>query len=80
MSSLPRANGERLMITPDICPPCPPSIHPDRWKKMHENCHRVERLTGICPFNGDGWEKVAVILMDMLEAAKKPRVRKKAGA
>ena len=38
-----------------------------RWQKHVENTCRAERLTGIVPFDADGWEKVAVLLMDKLE-------------
>ena len=45
----------------------PPGVDSARWKKHGENCRRAERLTGVAPVAAEGWEIVAVILMNMLE-------------
>ena len=48
--------------------PAPLGVDKKRWKKEGENLRRAERLTGVAVIAPEGWETVAVILMDMLEA------------
>jgi hypothetical protein len=45
----------------------PADVDPKRWKKQMQNCQRAERLTGVAPVAAEGWETVAVILMNLLE-------------
>lgn len=39
----------------------------ERWDKMTENSKRGEKLTGVLPISGSGWETVCVLLMDEVE-------------
>jgi tRNA A37 threonylcarbamoyladenosine modification protein TsaB len=56
-----------MMMTGDKPGPCPPTIEPARWQKMWENAHRAEAMTGWAPITAEGWEKVAVLLMDEVD-------------
>ena len=69
--------GKRLISSLVGKGPPPDGWEPARWKKHGENCHRAERLTGFAPITAEGWEKVAVILMDQLESKASPKPRRK---
>ena len=49
---------------------CPPDMTQERWAKHLENSDRAMELTGVMPITSDGWEKVAVMLMDHIEQLK----------
>lgn len=51
----------------------PPGMTQERWDKKLENSRRAERLTGVHPISGDGWETVCVLLMDLLEKEKEEK-------
>lgn len=53
------------------CPPPPPGWEEKRWRKHRQNTKRAYRMTGWVPLSEEGWEKVAVLLMDQLDAIKK---------
>jgi hypothetical protein len=59
---------------------CPTNV-PDgwtieRWEKHWENCRRAEQHTGVAPITSDGWEKVAVMLMDQIDAKERKKAKK----
>ncbi len=62
----------KITFTKDIGKgPPPEGVTEQRWKIMGRNLREAERLTGIAVMSAEGWETVAVILMDQLREAKK---------
>lgn len=64
------------MLLKGKCPPTPEGWEPARWRKHWSNAKRAEYLTGVVPMSSDGWEKVAVILMDHIQGKSKRKKKR----
>jgi len=52
----------------------PAGMTKERWKKLWENTTRAERMTGVAVLSAEGWEIVAVLLMDQIDVLRaKPK-------
>lgn len=59
-----------MAIVPSTPGPTPAGFTDERWAKLMENARRAEAYTGVAPIAKEGWEIVAVLFMDQLDATR----------
>jgi hypothetical protein len=56
-----------VLVSEEPRTPRPEGWNEQRWRKHWDNCRRAEQMTSVAPITAEGWEKVAVMLMDQTD-------------